>query len=91
MPRQRLYGETARWFRVVGIRIEAGFDALIGWQGAKRSPVPTAGTPGGTAAGSGELIGAAGPAPVPDIALTDKETRASIVEALASWIRWSVA
>jgi RNA polymerase sigma-70 factor (ECF subfamily) len=33
---------------------------------------------------SGELIGAAGPAPVPDVALTDKETRASIVEALGA-------
>ena len=33
---------------------------------------------------SGELIGAAGPEPVPEAALSDKETRASIAEALAS-------
>jgi RNA polymerase sigma-70 factor (ECF subfamily) len=33
---------------------------------------------------SGELIGAAGPGPVPDIALTDKETRASIEAALGT-------
>ena len=33
---------------------------------------------------TGELIGAAGPEPVPEIALTDKETRASIAEALGS-------
>ena len=33
---------------------------------------------------SGELIGAAGPQPVPEIALSDKETRASIEEALDS-------
>jgi RNA polymerase sigma-70 factor, ECF subfamily len=33
---------------------------------------------------SGELIGAAGPEPVPEIALTDKETRASIEDALGS-------
>jgi RNA polymerase sigma-70 factor (ECF subfamily) len=34
-------------------------------------------------AASGELIGAAGPEPAPDIALAEKETRASIGEALA--------
>ena len=33
---------------------------------------------------SGELIGVAGPQPVPEIALSDKETRASIEEALGS-------
>jgi RNA polymerase sigma-70 factor (ECF subfamily) len=33
---------------------------------------------------SGELIGAAGPEPIPEIALSDKETRASIADALAS-------
>jgi RNA polymerase sigma-70 factor (ECF subfamily) len=33
-------------------------------------------------AASGELIGAAGPEPAPDIALAEKETRASIAEAL---------
>jgi len=33
---------------------------------------------------SGELIGAAGPEPVPDIAVTDKETRAAIESALSS-------
>jgi RNA polymerase sigma-70 factor (ECF subfamily) len=33
---------------------------------------------------SGELIGAAGPQPVPETALSDKETRASIEEALGS-------
>jgi RNA polymerase sigma-70 factor (ECF subfamily) len=33
---------------------------------------------------SGELIGAAGPEPVPDIAVTDKETRAAIEHALSS-------
>jgi RNA polymerase sigma-70 factor (ECF subfamily) len=33
---------------------------------------------------SGELIGAAGPQPVPDAALSEKETRASIKEALDS-------
>ncbi|HEY8870629.1 MAG TPA: sigma-70 family RNA polymerase sigma factor [Candidatus Limnocylindrales bacterium] len=33
---------------------------------------------------SGQLIGAAGPAPGPEIALSDKETRASIEEALGS-------
>ena len=33
---------------------------------------------------SGELIGAAGPEPVPDVALSDKETRASIADALGS-------
>jgi RNA polymerase sigma-70 factor (ECF subfamily) len=33
---------------------------------------------------SGELIGVAGPEPVPEVALSDKETRASIEEALGS-------
>jgi RNA polymerase sigma-70 factor (ECF subfamily) len=33
---------------------------------------------------SGELIGVGGPEPLPEVALTDKETRASIAEALAS-------
>ena len=33
---------------------------------------------------SGELIGAGGPEPLPEVALTDKETRASIAAALAS-------
>jgi RNA polymerase sigma-70 factor (ECF subfamily) len=33
---------------------------------------------------SGQLIGAAGPEPVPDIAVTDKETRAAIEHALSS-------
>jgi RNA polymerase sigma-70 factor (ECF subfamily) len=33
---------------------------------------------------SGELIGVAGPEPVPEVAVTDKETRASIEEALGS-------
>ena len=33
---------------------------------------------------SGELIGVAGPEPIPEIALSDKETRASIEEALGS-------
>jgi len=33
---------------------------------------------------SGELIGAGGPEPLPEVALTDKETRASIADALAS-------
>jgi len=33
---------------------------------------------------SGELVGAAGPEPVPEVALSNKETRASIEDALAS-------
>ena len=33
---------------------------------------------------SGELIGVGGPEPLPEVALTDKETRASIADALAS-------
>ena len=39
---------------------------------------------------SGELIGVAGPEPVPEVALVDKETRASIEDALAPSRRRSV-